>query len=679
MEWTNKELKYLRKLRKDDGKNWQEIGTILKKSSESIRKKYARINWAAFDKDPDKNPTVARKWTHEEMVQLDSFLLADCSYDFIAEKLGRSIPSVEKQAQNTDWKAWRNVANVSISEEDNSLEKAKNQMVMAILTVCRYDSSRVDDISKSKFLSKINMQEADFSLDFEEIKDLATERLIELGFGNPEKIELGKGTYVIVGDSHGKHTQKNMFAMLKQVNQFLKPNKIIHIGHILDDDDDISYEWGEFHNLIILSKIEELKKIQEQRNKYNFSYDIIRESISFGELNVCNQDIISDYVKTPINSLDSQIFDEKAIVNCHRTEFFTRCNHVGSAYLASPGCLCEKHTIRTIKQIDFADGRVVKQAFWDGFSKYRRMNHMNKYWENGLLIVHVAENGKHTIIPCPIKKSDKGFTIAYFDKMISSEGVFDPDKKIFVQGDLHCDMHDCHALDVQEKICHDYKPDEMVNLGDTLNYASLNHHVMDRGGVITDKKILDEAAETSYVLRRISKWSKKSHLIYGNHERFSKDFVEKYPQFGMMLDFDFICDLQGIGYSLTPLKEVLKIGSAKFIHGDIKMFGQNGSKLEKAARTFGRDVFVGHIHCPEIRFGCYSVGLSGLLDQHYNEPTASKWIHGFGLCNQYKGESWPTTIALVDNTCYVNKKKYTSTNPTAWKLKKYRARIVYDF
>jgi len=294
-----------------------------------------------------------------------------------------------------------------------------------------------------------------------------------------------------------------------------------------------------------------------------------------------------------------------------------------------------------------------------------------------MLVVHVNKDGSHTIIPCSIKKTTKGFTTAYFDKMISSKGIFNPSKKIFINGDLHCDKHDNKVLDIQELICKDYKPDTYVNLGDTINYSSLNHHIMDRGGVIS-KKLMDEAAHTYFVLKRTAKWAKDCRMISGNHERFVTDFIEKFPQLEEYLDFEFICDLKALGYKLTPIKTVLNIGDAKFIHGEIRMYGQAGSKIEKASRTFGKDVFMGHIHYPAIRFGSYSVGLTGQLDQEYNEPDASQWIHGLGLCNQYQGQTWMTTVAIVDYKCNLTGKTYIPVNPDSWTMKKYKVKLQYD-
>jgi hypothetical protein len=693
--WSISVLKQLYKLRHDENKTYAEIAKTIKgKSGKALERKYKRVNWDSFFSDKN-NESIEppKKWTDKEIIQLDAFLQAGKSYEFIASRINRSVCSVERKNQEMEWEIWRigqkaaaakaqKSNEVKDSEDIESIKQQEliDKLVTVFLDRCRYEIKRIDDILEEEFLSKINFDKSKLAIPFEELKKRAKNKLLIIGLGNPENIELEKGTYVVVGDSHGKHTKKETFALLEMINKTLKPNNIIHVGHILDDDNDISYDWGRFENLIVVSKVEELKTIQEQRNKFNFKYKIARESVNINDLSIINQDMISDYVRSPISSLDTQIFDvNKVIVNCHRLEFSSRCCNDGVSYFVSPGCLCEYHIIRTVKQIDFEDGKSIKQSNPDGFIKYRRMKHSNRYWEQGVLIIQVNKDNTYTVVPCPIKETSKGLAMSYFDKIITSSGVFKPDNKIFVNADLHCDKHDAEVLDVQEQICKDYKPDVQVNLGDTFNYSSLNHHVMDRGGVIMDKKIIDEAAHTHYVLKRIVKWAKKSYIICGNHERFASDFIEKYPQFEKYLNFDFMCDIKALGYELSPIKKALKLGSATFIHGEIRMYGQNGSKLEKTTRTFGEDTFIGHIHKPELRFGSYSIGLSGKLDQEYNEPDASNWIHGIGLCNQFMGKSFLTTIAIINNTCILNNKTYNSKNADSWNMSGYKAKISYVF
>lgn len=50
----------------------------------------------------------------------------------------------------------------------------------------------------------------------------------------------------MVSDSHGKHTTRGTFRLLNVLNNYFNFDSIIHVGHILDDDNDISYLWKDF-------------------------------------------------------------------------------------------------------------------------------------------------------------------------------------------------------------------------------------------------------------------------------------------------------------------------------------------------------------------------------------------------------------------------------------------------
>jgi len=686
-KWTKEDLLLLYKERHDNGVDYKEIAKKINKSSDGLAAQYKRVDWDLFLENPDaymQGKGGFRKWNNIEMAKLYAFIKTRKSYDFIAKELGRSYISVERKAQTTNWQAWQvavgDVTSPEDIEESEDVEGTKQKLSDALVQLCRHDKDRLKEIEEDEFVRKTNIDKKALPVSFETVKTMASDYLDSLGFGNPEEVILKAGTYIVVGDSHGKHTKSPVFYLIKELANLIKADKIIHVGHILDDDNDISYDMGLFGDkLLVVAKSEELRMVQDQRNTNNFKYDIVRGGIQVGnDLNITNQELIGDYVKTSLSSLDSHIFDEKVIVNNHRLEWSQKCSEgEATSYIISPGALCIKHIGKTIKQIDFEDNRIVKQAFTEGFSKYRRMKHMYDYWDQGAIVIHVNAKGEHTIIPCLIRKlGKKEYATSYFDKIITNNGLRNPEKKIFVSADMHSPNQDNTALDIQEQICKDYKPDILVNIGDSHDYRALNHHDLDKGNVIKGN-ILDESAQVHYSLKRMANWAKEKYIIYGNHERFAEDFVAKFPQFGKYLDFQFICDLENLGYNMVDLKGVLKVGPTKFVHGDMTMYGQTGNKLEKAARTFKGTVFIGHMHYPAVRYGTYSVGLSGKLDQIYNEPNASTWIHGFGLCNHYRGFDFPTTIAINKN-CNINAKTYKAVNPDSWKVKNYNVRLIYQ-
>ncbi|MFA5312961.1 MAG: metallophosphoesterase [Methanomassiliicoccales archaeon] len=687
--WKDNELLTFLKMRRE-GKSDGEVAGYLKKSAASVAAKSRRIDWDDFKTDPAKylqEDTGFKRWGHDEMIRMDAYLQAQKSYSFIAEQLGRSFISVERKAQTTDWQAWRAMIGKSqLVNEKSQIINGKplienkgidtERLVDGLLELSRNDFRRLREITKEKFCDKTNCDDESMTVTFPELQKLAKDRLNTMGYGNPEDMECGQGTYIIVGDSHGKHTKSEMFDLMEQIQKYFTPKKIIHVGHILDDDNDISYNWGKLDNVVIVAKEEELRIIQEQRKKFDFHYEVVRGTIALGKIDVRNQELIADYVAKSIGGLDPSLFPNRVIVNCHRHEFHTRCSNGDKAFVASPGCICEPHIIRTIKQINVKD-KVIKQANYEGYKTYRRNKTLNEYWNQGLLVVHVAKDGFATVVPCVICKTSKGYTTSYGDKIISAKGIFKPTAKIFVNADIHSTKHDTKVLDIQDQIVGDYRPDYFVNVGDSHSFDALNHHMIDRG-IPINRNLLADAAQTHHILRNMSKWAPKRYTIFGNHERFASDFAQKFPQLGEVIAFPFLCNITDLGYNLTPLKDVLEIGPTKFIHGDVKMYGQAGTKMEKVSRTYGRNVFIGHMHSPAIRHGCYSVGLAGQMDQEYNEPHASNWLHGFGMCNQFDGVDFPTTIVIEDYRCLINGKTYTPKHPKLWDMTSYKAKLVYE-
>jgi hypothetical protein len=682
--WSKKELCSLYDLINNKKKSWSDVANTIGKTINSCRNRYRRTDWKLFNSNSESAVLPQKEWSKEELVTLYSLKTeAKMSYKDIASRLGRTPISCERKFQTTIWNENNtNLIKEAIERKETDKQNNTNDIVDRLaahmVNLSRNNVDKLEEMSKAYFIEKNNLKESELPIPFKDIKEIAKQMLQKMGLCYDAQINLGKGTYIIVGDSHGKHTRRHTINMVKNLNSLLKAKNVIHIGHMLDDDNESSYCWEDFKNLIILAKREELQILSDKKYKYN----IVRNEIFLGDLSVCNQDEINDYTNSYIGTIKKQVFPNTTILNLHRHELDTRTSVEGeSSQLISPGCLCEPHIVRTIKQINWeAENVQVKLAYWDGFTKYRRMRHKYVFWEQGLLVVHVDDNNNFDIIPCRIQKTSKGYTTSYFNKIITESGVFDPQEKIFFNGDAHVKSHDENVLSLQEQFCIDYKPDTAVNIGDVSDNKPLNHHEMTKNGWAINKSVLDEYAGVHYVLKRMRKWAKNFQLIFGNHERFAKDFVAKLPQFGDLLKFSFLTDLESLGINLTEHKEILRLGKLKFIHGDLKMFGaRGGSKLEKISQVIGENTIIGDIHYPSVRYGCYSVGLTGKLDQEYNETSVTRWMHGFGFCNIFDGKCFISLVNINKYRFSINNKTYIPQNPSVWQIPLYKASINYNF
>ena len=682
--WLKKELYSLYDLRKNKNMAWSSIAKALKKTGSSCRNRYRRTDWKLFNINSESAILPQKEWTKEQLVMLYSLRTeAKMPYEKIASRLGRTPGSCETKFLRHDWNEGNTkLINEAIEHKKNGkqiiVNESANALAAHMVNLSRHNVDKLEEMSKAYFLGKNNLKENELPIPFRDIKEIAKQLLQQMGLCYDAQISLGKGTYIIVGDSHGKHTRKHIINMVKNLSSFLKAKNIIHIGHMLDDDNETSYCWEDVKNLILLAKREELQTLSSLEYKYN----IVRNEIFLGNLSVCNQDEISDYTNTYIGSIKKQVFPNTTVLNLHRHELDTRTSVEGEpSQLVSPGCLCEPHIVRTIKQINWESENVqVKLAYSDGFSKYRRMRHRYIFWEQGVLVVHVDENNNFDIIPCKIRKTSKGYTTSYYDKIITENGIFDPQEKIFFNGDAHVRSHDENVLSLQEQFCKDYKPNIAVNIGDISDNRALNHHEMEKNGWARSGSVLDEYAGVYYVLKRMRKWANDFHLLFGNHERFAKDFVAKLPQLKDLLEFSFLTNLESIGIKLTKHKEILRLGKLKFIHGDMKMYGaRGGSKLEKISQGIGDNTILGDIHYPSMRYGCYSVGLSGKMNQEYNETSVTRWMHGFGYCNVFEGQHFISLISIRKYKFSINNKIYTPQNPSVWQIPLYKASINYNF
>lgn len=548
------------------------------------------------------------------------------------------------------------------------------QLVKLLLKLSRYDIKRLQAISRQQFGRKTNTLNSIFKqgkCSFRSIKNDAYKQLIDFGAANPKVLSIKDGKYLIVSDSHGKHTSRGMFRLLNSLYQNLNIDAIIHIGHILDDDNDISYLWKNFPNVIVVARQQQIKEVQKRKQEYK--YNIINGYVEIGNTRIYNQQFIKDYSKNTLGCIDSYLFPFNCVFSGHRQELMNKGNNYSSIAHYLSGCVCQPHIVTTVKQIDFKDGTQIKQSYPSTFQVYRNRKFLLNYWEQGAVILQ-CKNGITSIHPIRIKKYNNEYYTSYYDKIYTEYGIQKPQKKIFFNSDMHVDKQDDIVLNLQNKFVSRYQPDIYVNLGDMLNNKSLNHHELERGAFI-QSSFLKQYKEYCKIMKQISNWAKQKHIIFGNHQRFINDFSDKYPQLKQLFYFLYTSPIKQFNFKSYSLGDIVQIENMKFLHGDLKLYGQNGIYLDKISKTFGSDTIVGHLHVNEIRRGCYIVGLSGKYDQGYNDVNGSRWTQGFGFTNCYKGMNFTQLINInkqynfiIDNVIYQSKPNELKDNNTEIKV-----------
>jgi len=537
---------------------------------------------------------------------------------------------------------------------------SENEFVDALLALGRFSPERVEAYTADKFESKTNSAKAlrRAGLRFSQVKRTALAKMEERGLCEPAEAVFGKGRYLIVGDSHGKHTTREIFALIGQLQKRLGIRKVVHVGHMLDDDGDVSYLWEDVPNLLAVAKPEELETL------HGIGMPLVKEQVMLGDrLVVTNQELISDYVRTPLGGLDQGLFPGNIITNLHRHERGPRCTPTEwASYIASPGCLCTPHIIKTIRQIDFTSGYTVKVAYPDGFIKYRRAKQLMNYWTQGVLIVDVDASGRAHTTSCRIMPlSGKTVGIAFCGRIYTSKGEYKPDRLSLVVADAHAPQFSLDALDVQRQVAErlggSKTIDDLIDLGDVVNFKSLCHHEIDKGRILqyANISVLGEAAAAHWVLKQRRGWAKNALLLFANHERFADDFVNRNPQFADLLSLRLLLGAEQLGYRTAANQTFEDVGAVRVLHGDLKLNGQRGffmDKISQAMMVKDRVILMGHVHYNAIRRNTYAVGLTGEYDQGYNETIASTWGQGMAVVTQRAGVPFVQLVDICpDGTC----------------------------
>lgn len=522
-----------------------------------------------------------------------------------------------------------------------------------ILKVVRYDYNRLSALTKEEFETKIGYKGSDEL--YRKVISYATAQLCDKGRLETSSLTFDEdGVYLVIGDSFGKHCKTKMFDLLKAFDKYISFegrasfNKIIHLGHALDDDGELSYNWKYFKDrLIFVGKPEELETLHKNKNDYQFS--IVQDFVKVGNVICRNQEQISPYSKQSINTLDQYIYKENTIVNLTRHEYFQK-NSFGDVFIASTGTLAEPFVAETIKQLDFTDGYKVKECYASTFSKYRKMKENLAYWQNGCFLIQI-KNGKTNVVPLRIKKIGKEYCVCNKGIVVSSNGeIVKADETYAVIADAHLPFINMKAFACMlDELSYDEKG--IIFLGDLLDGRGVNPHILDRGEVPT-ACVADEYRKLVLFFKEFSNESEKI-LLRGNHEDFYNRFTRKYPSLFTLFESieKSIYDNAGVDVRYHDVNAPFIYKDVTFVHGSDKMVGQSGRDVyDKIAKTFNTSTKVmGHTHRPAIFRDVYSVGCLADKNQGYNSVYTSNWKYGMAFVHYYKNVPF---VELVNFSAY---------------------------
>lgn len=254
------------------------------------------------------------------------------------------------------------------------------------------------------------------------------------------------------------------------------------------------------------------------------------------------------------------------------------------------------------------------------------------------------------------------------DNKLPRDGVF----RVVVQPDTHVPDYDRAAVDAMKQFMKDYKPHGYVNIGDFLENDPSSHWAAKDARprrlvpeILEARQVMDDildAAGPQCTFRR---------FLLGNHEDWTNQLlVEKIPEIydgleglGVDLTVEGLLQLRSKNFKIVPINEILKIGSAHFIHG----YYTSVHHAKKHLDVFGVNIYYGHLHDVQHHSGVsvnglhesMSLGCLRTLNASFLKGKPNNWSHAFGIFEFKIDGSYTRYVPVIsDGEFSFNGKRY---------------------
>lgn len=214
-----------------------------------------------------------------------------------------------------------------------------------------------------------------------------------------------------------------------------------------------------------------------------------------------------------------------------------------------------------------------------------------------------------------------------------------------------------------------YKPDNIVLLGDFMDCTSVSHWLENKGLHLEGKRMLEEFKTANVELDFLQTHSSRVVYIEGNHENWMEQYIEKHPEIEGLLEIDRNLRLKTRGIQWVPLNRLYKMGKVYLTHGCFT----NKHHAAKHLMTFGCCVIYGHTHQHQthmfnmkMQLPIMAWGIGCLCDHapYYMKGRPANWINQFGVLetNDKTGRFNFTPVNVTDNQFIYQGKEYKWTS-----------------
>lgn len=225
-------------------------------------------------------------------------------------------------------------------------------------------------------------------------------------------------------------------------------------------------------------------------------------------------------------------------------------------------------------------------------------------------------------------------------------------KRIVVISDTQMPYDDRKALRGLIQFIGDYQPDEVIHIGDLMDYPTPARWSKGTAEEFSKKMLADnEQAKKRFLAPLRAVYDGPVGVHEGNHDLRPREYLAKYApalvEFAEQFHIEKLLDFDGFGVELLPEFNRIAPGwiTTHGHRGQISLSRIAGNTALNAARKFNTSVVMGHTHRQGI--GSHTFGFAGAVDKvvtgvevghlmnqklaTYLKGGTGNWQLGFGL------------------------------------------------
>ena len=240
-------------------------------------------------------------------------------------------------------------------------------------------------------------------------------------------------------------------------------------------------------------------------------------------------------------------------------------------------------------------------------------------------------------------------------------------ERIVILPDVHLTTKIPKPYQLTKKFIKDYKPTEIILLGDFMEVSSLSGYDLSKRRKIEGQRFEKEVALAEHELDILSDLCPVVTYLEGNHEDRVERYLDDHPELEGMVELPKRLKLAEKGITWHKTNKLVKRGKLYFTHG--VYYGKYFAK--KTVDEYGCSIVVGHAHRHQIAtiypkmqkypMMCFALGCLGDTDPEYKKNAPTGHVNQLaiveidsrtGLFNLYP-------ITIIRNTFIYNGKKYS--------------------